>query len=400
MSLWRRILGRDPAPVEQRAAFGMLPGFGHAFGLAPEAAPRTVAPHVAENLAAVLACVNAIAGTLGTFPVIPYRRAGEGRREVEGGHWLPHLLRRPNRLQSLPELWEMMVADALLTGQGYAEIIFDAGGRVAELRPIPARLVRVEMLPSGRLVYDVAPGDGRWNGGPTRRLLEDQVWTVRDRSDNGITGRSRLSRAAAAVGDAMALQDASSALWNNRMMVSGIITAPQVLTPQQRGMARAMLDEFRGAQRAGKSPILEGGFSWQSVAVDPETAEMLGSRRLSTETVASIFGVPPPIIGDLSHGTMHNVGEMVRHFAQTTLAGWARRMEASFARDVLGSSGDLSIECDMSAVLRGDPETRFKTYDIAIRNGILSAEECRAVEGWNKRTPTEQPVPREGEPAG
>ena len=40
-----------------------------------------------------------------------------------------------------------------------------------------------------------------------------------------------------------------------------------------------------------------------------------------------------------------------------------------------------SVECDISAGLRGDPEPRFKTCDIAIRNGILSAEECRAVEG-------------------
>jgi HK97 family phage portal protein len=395
-------LSRILRALERRdaAGFGTTASYAHAFGLAPDAAPRMVAPHLAENLAAVTACVNAITGPLSTFPVIPYRRAGEGRREVEGGHWLALLLRRPNRLQSLPELWEMMLADALLTGQGYAEIIFDAGGRVTELRPIPARLVRVEMLANGRLVYEVAPGDGRWNGGPARRLLDDRIWTVRDRSDNGITGRSRLSRAAAAIGDAMALQDASSALWNNRLMVSGLITAPQVLTDKQRGMASAMLEAFRGAQRAGKVPILEGGWTWQSVAVDPETAEMLGSRRLSTETVASIFGVPPPIIGDLSHGTMHNVGEMVRHFAQTTLAGWARRMEASFARDVLGSSADLSIECDMSAVLRGDPETRFKTYEIAIRNGILSAEECRAVEGWNKRATGEQPAPQQQEAPG
>jgi phage portal protein BeeE len=75
------------------------------------------------------------------------------------------------------------------------------------------------------------------------------------------------------------------------------------------------------------------------------------------------------------------------------LAGWARRIEASFSRDVLGSSAELSIECDMSAVLRGDPETRFKTYALAIQHGILSAEECRAVEGWNPRTAAEQPQP-------
>ncbi len=59
-----------------------------------------------------------------------------------------------------------------------------------------------------------------------------------------------------------------------------------------------------------------------------------------------------------------------------------------------------SVECDISAGLRGDPEPRFKTCDIAIRNGILSAEECRAVEGWNRRAPAERPAPQSQEAPG
>ncbi len=61
---------------------------------------------------------------------------------------------------------------------------------------------------------------------------------------------------------------------------------------------------------------------------------------------------------------------------------------------------ELSIGCDISAGLCGDPKTRFDCYEIAIRNGILSAEECRAVEGWTRRAAAEQPAPHEGEPAG
>ncbi len=61
---------------------------------------------------------------------------------------------------------------------------------------------------------------------------------------------------------------------------------------------------------------------------------------------------------------------------------------------------ELSVECDISAGLRGDPEPRFKTCDIAIRNGILSAEECWAVEGWNRRAPAELPAPQSQEAPG
>ncbi len=62
---------------------------------------------------------------------------------------------------------------------------------------------------------------------------------------------------------------------------------------------------------------------------------------------------------------------------------------------------ELNIECDaISAALRGDPEPRLKACDIAIRNGILSAEECRAVEGWNRRAPAERPAPQSQEAPG
>ncbi len=33
----------------------------------------------------------------------------------------------------------------------------------------------------------------------------------------------------------------------------------------------------------------------------------------------------------------------------------------------------------------GDPETRWKSHEIAIKNGILVPKEVRVVEGWNPR---------------
>jgi hypothetical protein len=46
------------------------------------------------------------------------------------------------------------------------------------------------------------------------------------------------------------------------------------------------------------------------------------------------------------------------------------------------------IEVDLSGLLRGDPETRWKSHEIAVRNNILSTDEVREQEGWAPRGET------------
>lgn len=43
------------------------------------------------------------------------------------------------------------------------------------------------------------------------------------------------------------------------------------------------------------------------------------------------------------------------------------------------------LELDLSDFLRGDPETRWKSHEIAVKNCILVPNELRVVEGWNPR---------------
>ena len=47
--------------------------------------------------------------------------------------------------------------------------------------------------------------------------------------------------------------------------------------------------------------------------------------------------------------------------------------------------GEYELELDLSGFLRGDPETRWASHEIAIKNRILTPNEVRRVEGWNAR---------------
>jgi HK97 family phage portal protein len=139
---------------------------------------------------------------------------------------------------------------------------------------------------------------------------------------------------------------------------------------------------FSGAENAGKVMILPQG-KWQSIAASPADQEILLARRFAGEEAARLYGLPPPIIGDLTHGSFANVNDMIRFWAMGTVSQWARRIEAEFARSVFSGRRTHELVIDLSGLLRGDPAQRWVAWKIAANTGVLSKNEIREAEGYN-----------------
>ncbi|CCG42854.1 phage portal protein [Magnetospirillum molischianum] len=391
MSLLDRIASRFG--FERRAG-----GFGDLPGIALTGHP--VNSRTAENLSAVLACVSAVSTAIASLPAYVYRE-GEAGRDIDRSHPLNRLVvRGPNPWQTWPDFVEWLVASTLLRGNGLAEIVTDPRGAVVELRPIPWDWVSVQLLPSGRLAYDVTEQMGIWGAtGRLRRLLQGEVLHLRDRSDDGLLGRSRLSRATEVVGAGIALQEASGALWRNGVFPSGALSVEGKLSPDQlKDLREGLADVHTGAARHGKVLILQGGMKWSQITISPEDAEILESRRFSVEEIARLYQVPPPIIQDYTHNTFTNSEAAGRWFAQFTIGPWVRKLEAEFSRGVLSEGDSRSMEFDLSGFMRGDYAARWKAHEIAVRNDILTRNEVREIEGWNPRPEAEKPPPQPSAP--
>lgn len=390
MGLWDRLLGR----TETRDASA---NFAGAFGYMPTASGAHVNPRLAENLSTVLACVGAISSTLGTLPAYVYRRDVGGRVEAPR-HPVTRLIRQPNPRQSWPDFCEWLMASTLLHRNGIAVIESDGAGRPTALLPVPWPNVSVVMVPSGRLAYDVVAYASPWGGtGQQRRYLEGEVLHLKDRSDDGVLGRSRISRAPDVLGTASALQDWSGSMWRNQGTPSGALKFEQALTRDQFMLLRGRMEElYTGPHNARQIMILEKGVSWQSLAVSPEDAEVLASRRFSVEELCRVFQVPPPIVQDYTHNTFTNSQQAALWFAQFSLTPWVRKIEAEFTRSVFGSSSGYELEIDLSGLMRGDYAARWAAYAVAVQNNILDVNEIREAEGYNPRDEQPPAVPNVG----
>ena len=335
----------------------------------------------AENLSTVLACTGAIATALAYVPARVYAQAGADRVE-KVGHPLGKLIRYGfNPAMTWCDGIEHLVADTLLTGNGLLEIERNGNGQCSALYYHPWGMVTVQELASGRLAYDVSNGKG-----VSRRLLEGEVIHLRDRTNDGKIGISRLSRSADTVTSVDLANRHASQFLANGANPSGVLESASQLSSEQTKNLREQFDErFSGARNAGRALILGGGLSWKPAQISPEDAELLETRRFGVEEIARLFQVPPPIIGDYTHNTFTNSETAGRWFATFCLAPWARKIEAEFSRSLFPIGSPYELELDLSGFLRGDPETRWNAHKIALDTGVLDADEVRQVEGWNPR---------------
>lgn len=345
---------------------------------------------VAENLSAVLACVGAISCSLASIPLLVYRRNGEGNRVEDPDHPLARMSRdSANQWQTWPDFIEWLVAQILLQGNGLAEIVTDGAGDLVELRPFPWSNVNPQLLPNGRLVYDASDVGGLYGGtGRMRRLLSSEVLHVRDRTDDGLIGRSRLSRAAASVRSAVSTQRFASKMWANQATPAGVVSMKKALTPEALGVLREQFEKlYSGAGNARRTIFLDNEMEWNAASISPEDAELLASRRFSVEEICRLFQVPPVVVGDLTNASFTNAETLLRFLGQFTLSAWARKIEAALTKSVLTADerGTVTVEFDLSGFLRGDPATRWNAHKIAVEAGILTTDEVREIEGFNPR---------------
>lgn len=387
-----RLLGR-----EARAATAST-ATGSAFAIGSTAAGHLVTARIAENLSTVLACVGAVSSAIASLPVYVYRRDGAGRVEAPD-HPVARLLRRPNATQTWPDWIEWTVGQVLLHGNAISVIDYDGAGRPVALRPVPWQNAQPILLASGALAFDIVAYAAPWGGtGQPRRYLASEVFHLRDRSDDGLLGRSRLSRAPEVLGNALALQEWTGATWKNGATPAGALKFPTALNPTQVQRIREMFSTgFTGSHNARKALILEGGAEWQSLSVSPEDAEVLASRRFSVEELCRIYQVPPPIVQDYTHNTFTNAAQAALWFAQFSLGPWVRKIEAEFSRSVFTDAA-MHLEIDLGGLMRGDYSARWQAHQIAVSTGILDANEVREIEGWNPRaeTPAPQQEPQVG----
>lgn len=336
-----------------------------------------VTPKAAETLSTVSACVSAISETIGSLPLHLYKRTPDGR-ERNTDHSLARCLHdAPNERQSALEFREMMTANMLLRGNAYAQIIRGADGQVKQLLPLSPDRVRVIDLDNGRLGYEVTT-----TAGATVPMIQEDVFHLRHRSDDGIVGVSPIARSKEVIELALAERNHGNETFRNGAKYLGILKTPGRLNPEQINNLKTSWSSYK----SGSTPILQDGMDYSTVSMTLEDAEWIAARQLSVEEVCRLFRVPPTIVGDLRHGNYSNTSELFRQFITLSLRRHLLAWEQAISRQLLTEAGRriYFAEHGLEGLLRGDSKTRADFYHAAIGDGWMTIDEVRQLENLPK----------------
>jgi HK97 family phage portal protein len=344
--------------------------------------PYVHSQHLVENLSTVSACVSLISSSIASLPAYVYQNQGNTKVALPD-HPLQQLVDQgPNKRQSWFDFVQSLLADVLLSGNSLAAISRDGRGQVTRLEYCPWRTVSPQLLNSGRLRFDVAPTPP---GAMPRRLLDGEVLHLKDRSDDGYLGRSRLSRAAQTVSLGLSMEHFANSTYRNGVRPSGVLETPQQLAPEARQHLRESVEALHaGPSGAGRFMLLEAGVLWKQMSLSLEDAEVLGSRKFQVEELCRLYDTPPPLVGHLEATTLANVESLLRVFLNLCLAPWITRIEQTVTRSVLVEPS-VRFEMDTSGFLRGDALSRWQAWQIALVTQTLVPNEVRQAEGWNPR---------------
>lgn len=354
-------------------------------GMRTDAGGR-VTPSSAMRLSAVYSCVRVLAETFAVLPFRLYRKRTDGRRghgELVTDHWLYRLLAlRPNNWQTPFEWREMMQGHLALRGNAFNQMVFNGAGEVTSLIPLHPDRVRAERFTNGDYRFRVGQLDG------TELVLSrNQMWHIRGMSSDGVVGLNPIEVAAEVFGLGQAAQSYGARFFANDAKPGGWLEMVGKFADNvaKQTFAEGWRAAHSGANR-GKTAILENGMKYHELTLNNSDAQFLESRKFSRSEIASLFRIPPHMIGDLEKATFSNIEQQSLDFVIGTMTPWAERWESSIESFLmLDGDADLEVEFDFSNLLRGDSAARALYYTKMFQLGALSPNDIRDREG-------EQPI--------
>jgi HK97 family phage portal protein len=333
------------------------------------------------GLAAAFACVNLLCGTQASLPLFVFRTVG-GRRDIAMDHPLYRVLHdSPNADQTAVDYWEFVTACIELKGNSFSEIERRNDGSVIALGvPIAPDFVRVRRRDDGALEYEVVIGGRR------RVVPQDRMLHIRGFGGSPLGGLSTLAFGRAAFGSALAVERAAAQTFRQGARSVGAFVSGKDLKAEQMADVRDQLTErYFEAVSQGRPLVMNNGFTWHALSINPDDAQMLESRSFSVEEICRFFGVPPHMIGHTANSTSWGTGleQQTLGFQKFTLRRRLKRIEQALEKQLLTAKDraqGVTIEFNLEGLLRADSKARAEFYGKMTGIGAMTINEVRGLE--------------------
>lgn len=334
----------------------------------------------ARGIPAAFACVMANARGISQCYATVKQRDSKGVITILTDVPAAKVLKKPNSYESWPQLILNLVTDMLFDGESFGIAIRNERGDIIALHRCPQKSATPYVADDGEIFYSIGANPMLPNQQdylvPQRDIIHLRSYTPR----HPLCGESAIKAAALAAGINVALSKSQAAFFTRMNRPSGVISTDMTLTQTQMESLRKAWENQSKSLAQGGIPILGGGMKFQSLGISSQDAQLIQAQRLSIEDIARVFGVPLPIIGDMSNATLSNVESMVNLWLSLSLGALLENIERSFDT-LFDLPSNQFVELDTVALLRTDYSGRISALSTGLASGLFTHNEARAKEG-------------------
>ena len=340
-----------------------------------------VSEGTAKTFAPWWQAINVISGDVAQLPLVTYRRLEVGKERATGHPTYNVLHRRPNDDIGPFQFKQILTMQCLAHGNAYAWIKRKAADIVA-LVPLDVGST-TPVRENGKLHYVHQNATGH------REVVQAaDMFHLRGPSDDGMQGKSVVTLAKESLAVGMQAQRYGNRFFRNDARPGLVLEFPEAMDgPAVKNILKFWNSRHAGAHNASKPALLDRGGKVSAFSMSNNDAQFLETRQFSRSEIASWFNLPPHKVGDLTHATFSNIEQQSIDYVVYSLMPWLIRWQdecnAKLFRTAEIKNDTYFTEFLVSALLRGDYNSRMDGHTKALRMGLLSIDEIRSLENMN-----------------
>lgn len=327
-----------------------------------------------QGCEAIYAAVTRIANTMASIPVHVYKGW-----ERQTQHPLERLLNlSPNPSMSAYTFKQTMEAFRNTEGMAYALIVRDKLGAIQRLDVIDPTKVRPLVERDSREIWYEVNLDGRMYPLPGFMMV-----ALKHMSANGVQGIRPLDVLRGSLDYDAQVKEISLA------QLDGVNHGVMLEVPNT-GLDRehkdALVNEFLDAyEESGQRVlVLEGGIKATTFNQSPVDAQLMDVERITRNRVATVYNLPPHMLGDYSDTSFSTAEQQMQEFLQLTILPIVQQWEDELNRKLLTErdyADGYRFRFDTDTLVRADVVAMANKYQMAIRGGWMRLNEVREREG-------------------
>jgi HK97 family phage portal protein len=326
------------------------------------------------QVSAVWACVQYITNSVCSLPLDFYKKTPDGRERLERGPLSDLFHISPNQHMKPRDFRKAMTMQLCFWSNAYAHIEW-IGKRPVSITPLrPGRMTPV-IGDDGVLVYHYQTSKG------VIVFAKKSIMHMKGFGPDGITGLERGSYARKTLGLSVSADVyASKQFANGGHSGGGRLTFDEFLTEKQRIQARALYDGVsETAYNKGKLWLLEGGVKYEDDSLNPDTMQMIETRKMQLGEIARYWGVPEVLIGagGATSAWPASFEQQLLSFLTFTLQDYIDEWETAIKDSLITDKRNEFADHDVTGFIKMDSITRAQIQSIHAQNGLRTRNELR-----------------------